>query len=131
MWLSAAFRAAAISLPIVYYLARRRGAPWTARAFLVFAALLLWLVALLNLVSAGGMVLTLQRVAASNENLLLFGLPALAVGWFLLPWVVAILVVGVEALLAAAWLKSWWRLAGRVDFTLLTLTALGFSGLLQ
>jgi hypothetical protein len=87
-------------------------------------------VAALNLVFWVALVVTLLDVAAINPNMLLFGPPSAARRWFLLPWVGAVLTPIVVAMAIAAWLRTWWPLAGQIYYALVTGAALGFIGLL-
>jgi hypothetical protein len=121
---------AVIGLPLAYILARRRDASWTGRPLLVFAGILLWFLAVLLLIFAVALVVTLQEVAATNEYLLAFGLPSSAAGWFVLPWVAVVLGLVGATLAVVAWGQGWWRLLGRVYYTLVSTAALGLVALL-
>jgi CubicO group peptidase (beta-lactamase class C family) len=82
-----------------------------------------WLFSLLTIVYVVALVLLL-----SDINNVIFGLPPAAELLLYVPWLQLILAGTMVVFAILAWLRSFWTLAGRILFTLLTLFALGFMG---
>ena len=123
------FLSAVVYLPVAYLRSRRQG----AHAPLFNAAwLALWLVAFLNIAFGSGAWRLAKKSLAENYGwVTLFGLsPASSRYLFILPWLTAILTLGLLAFAFLAWKERWWKLPERVYFTTVTLAAAGFTALL-
>lgn len=112
-----------VGWPLAFFVARRRdqkrprlaiAARWTAALF-----------GLLTLFFLAGFVGMMSDVdPAYGVPRLFFGLPPAMDGLLRLPPVLGALTAGMLVFTALAWWKGYWRLGGRVHYTLLTLTAL-------
>ena len=82
--------------------------------------------AVLALVFLVGLVVTVLRAAAENPYVLAFGVPGEAAWLFVLPWVVAVLTLGVVVFAVLAWRRGWWTRAGRAHYAAVAGACLGF-----
>jgi pimeloyl-ACP methyl ester carboxylesterase len=123
------FLSAVVYLPIAYLRSRRQG---TQAPLANAARMALWLVAFLNLAFGFGAWLLAKKALAENSGwVTLFGFsPASSRYLFILPWLAAILTLALLAFAFLAWKRRWWKLPDRVYFTIVTLAAVGFTGLL-
>jgi pimeloyl-ACP methyl ester carboxylesterase len=118
-----------VMLPVFFIITRRRNKP----ASLAQAARwLLWLVTLLNVGFAAGAYALAKKALADNYGwVTLFGFSPKASGYlFILPWMAAALTAALLILGALGWRNRWWSLAERIIYTLGTLGAAAFVGLL-
>lgn len=88
------------------------------------------LTALLALVFVVGMIIVVFQTALTNEMMLFVGIPASAGALLMLPWIIGGLALLMVACTAFVWMRRSWSVWGRVYYTLLTLGAIGFVGML-
>jgi CubicO group peptidase (beta-lactamase class C family) len=113
------FLTAIFTWPISWLIGRRRQRPrdpLLAR----LARRGAWCLSLLNVVFVVAATCFFDRVAV------LFGLPAGLKAALVLPVVTSVLAVGVVVLAVVAWVKSFWRVRGRIHYTLVALAAAAF-----
>jgi hypothetical protein len=72
----------------------------------------------------------LRSLAATNPMVLRFGLPAGYEPLLIIPTVAALLTVVLLIFTVLAWMRGYWSVLGRLFFTLVTLAALVFTGLM-
>ena len=95
-----------------------------------FARWLATITVLLDLLFSAAVVALIVLTSQQQPGLLRFGLPPEAAPLFWVPWLAAVLTVGVLWLAFLAWKDGFWSLAGRVHFTLVAVGAAGFIWLL-
>jgi hypothetical protein len=88
-------------------------------------------VAGLNLTFVAGLAWFIITTSETAPYVLLFGLPSQAAPLFILPWLAALLTLGLLVLTVLAWKNRDGSVAWRVSHSLLILAALGFVGLLS
>lgn len=99
----------------------------------VIPALSRWLAILVGFVSSlflGGLVAAVLYVSLEEEIIILVGLPAYLTPLFWLPPFLAFLIIGMLLATLLAWLQGYWSIFGRLYYTLLTMAALFFAGIL-
>ncbi|MEZ4660843.1 MAG: serine hydrolase [Caldilineaceae bacterium] len=82
-----------------------------------------WLAGLMSLLSIG-FVFVLISIFSNPE--IVFGLPPSVESLFLLPWVLALLALGMAICTVLAWRHRYWGWPRRLHYTLTTVAALGF-----
>jgi cellobiose-specific phosphotransferase system component IIC len=60
----------------------------------------------------------------SNLNQVIFGLPPVMEAIMYVPWILAVLLIGVLLGAVFAWLRKYWTLTGRIFYTVLALAAI-------
>jgi len=60
----------------------------------------------------------------SNLNQVIFGLPPVMEAIMYVPWILAVLLIGVLLGAVFAWLRKYWTLTGRIFYTVLALMAI-------
>lgn len=117
----------AVGWPIAAFVRRLRGrtavasdpAQSVARPLAAFAAAL-------ALVFLTGLLLAITQTAAMNPYILAFGVPGDSAWLFALPWIIALMTVGVVVLAFQAWRQSWWTRAARIRYTIAAAACAGF-----
>ena len=113
------FLSAIFTWPVGWFLGRRRQRardPFVARA----ARLCAWALSLLNVVFVVALMRFFDPVGV------LFGLSAGLKAALVLPIVTTVLAVAVVVLAVVAWVKKFWRVRGRVHYTLVAAAAVAF-----
>src|SRR6185369_2517177 len=77
-----------------------------------------------------GLVAIVIYLVLVNQDLLLYGVPRLSAPLFLVPFLVAVLTLGMIIGVVFAWRGRYWPLWQRLYYTFLTLMAVGFTALL-
>jgi CubicO group peptidase (beta-lactamase class C family) len=116
-----AFLVAFAAIPVVALARRLRGLRATHRP----AWWLAWLTSALSLTSATG-IAWLFVVDSDNAGDAIFLGSAVLTGALIASSTAFVLTAGLVAFAATAWLRRWWRPAGRAAYTLLTLGAAAF-----
>lgn len=117
-----------ILLPIVYF--RSKGQ--TAQTPPALARLTLWLASTLNLIFMVGAWILSKKALADNygwSTLVGFS-PSSSKYLFLLPWLTSLLTVALFIFAFLAWKNRWWKRLELVLFSLGTLAAVSFAGIL-
>lgn len=114
------FLSAIFTWPVAWFLGRRRKrprGPFLAR----LARLCAWWLSVLNLVFLVSVVTYFQGLADAP-----YGVTAGLKGALVISIVTAVLAVGVAVLAVVAWVKKFWRVPGRVHYTLVAAAAVAF-----
>jgi pimeloyl-ACP methyl ester carboxylesterase len=121
------FLSVVVVLPMIYLRSRNAGG-----ALLNLARLALWIVAFSSLLFGGCLWLLLKKAMAETYGwVTLLGLsPASSRYLFILPWLIAVLTIGLALSALFACKSRWWGKAERAYFTTVTLAALCFTGFL-
>jgi CubicO group peptidase (beta-lactamase class C family) len=116
------FLSACIAWPIGYLIRRKRKQPIEDKRSARFARVLAFLVIVLNLIFLIGFVLSFIMIGEG----FVYGMPAAVIALLVVPIAAAILTIGLVIFTILAWKNQNWSLAGRIYYSLITLTCIGF-----
>jgi hypothetical protein len=119
----AVFVTALLFWPVIAFSVRGLSAPQIKRTrFSGVLSCVGWLLSAASLALAGGLALTLE-----DPDELVFGLPSFLKGLLALTPVCAVLAAITVIACVVAWWQRYWRLSGRLHYTLVALAGMGFT----
>lgn len=116
--------------PVALVVRLVRGRPADRRPWALAARMCMILIGMLGVVFVGGLIVAILRTEQANNIVLFFGLPSQYAPLLALPLVIVLLTLGALIGAVLAWRHSFWSVWGRLYYSLLTLAALSFVGIM-
>jgi hypothetical protein len=87
---------------------------------------LAWITAVIVIGFMAGLALAIQSASSENYFLPAIGVMPSARNLFFVPWLIAILTIGMAMFCVLAWKQRWWNAAHRVHYSLVAVACAGF-----